>query len=263
MQYDVTDNERRDMSIQKIIIIHVIMCIAVVLFGCNLDDPVDYGERCPGVSYIMEGDFRCSRDNCVREGDFFVKEKCPKAQPYCIIIPDEEVYCASDCPKSTHTVENTANEDSEDDEERDEEWHLCEADTVEHCGPLRENCTSASGWKGGQCTADKKCVAEKCADTYRLDGGVCKLYSMCCGEYCAHCRDVRSNVTGNTWYCSGVDKTAECIEKCPSPMIICDGLCIDPDTDKKFCGADEKCKNYESCKDGLSCVQGTCKSTDD
>ncbi|MBQ9817798.1 MAG: hypothetical protein IJM59_10115 [Proteobacteria bacterium] len=248
------------MNIQKLITIHIVMFTAAVS-GCNLDDPVDYGEDCPGVVYIQEGAFRCSRDNCVRNGYFFEQEKCPESQPYCIMIPGEDVYCSSECPKRTHKVENTADEDGEK-KAGDKEWHFCEADTVEHCGDLRENCTSAGGWMQGECTADKKCEATTCTDTYRLDKGVCKLYSMCCGKYCAHCRDVRSDKTGNTWFCSGVGANAECIETCMPPMVNCDGLCIDPASDDYFCGADDKCKKYEKCGKGLGCYDGKCLGPD-
>ncbi len=40
---------------------------------------------------------------------------------------------------------------------------------------------------------------------------------------------------------------------CESPMLVCDGACIDPDTDRQHCG---ECG--ESCGPGGSCVNGDC-----
>ncbi len=237
------------MSIQKIGIITVVMCMSL-LVGCNLEDPIGYGEECPGVLYIQDGDNKCYRDDCGMDAAYFENERCPELQPFCIVIPGEDVFCASDCPKRTHIL----NDDNMTEDERGKEHHYCEADTTEHCGPLRDNCETA-GWVDGVCSEDYRCVATKCSDTYRLDSGVCVRYSLCCGMYCAQCG---VNQTGVKWFCSGVDEDSECIDSCLPPMVSCDELCVDPKTDNIFCGADDSCKNYKRCVDGQLCVAGAC-----
>ena len=192
-----------------------------ILSGCVLDSPIQYGESCPGVSYIKTGNDQCMLDSCSWGDIYFKVEMCPETQPFCIEIPDEEIYCASECPKGTHSFEDAQkNEDGE-------QSHDCEADTIEHCGPRRVNCAESSGWMRGSCK-NQQCIAEKCTESYRLDENTCKPYGLCCGRYCAHCTEVKDKETGKSWVCSGVDKAADCIKSCPEGQTNRDGLCIDP-----------------------------------
>ena len=176
------------MRIQPKVFISVIAGV-VLLTGCRLEDPAKFGENCAGFSYIQEDNGVCRRDECSKGNDFFKADKCPAEQPFCIIIPNEEAFCAAECTARTHEVVR----DTEQDIENDETFHFCEADTVEHCGQLRDNCTMLTGWVSGRCDEEQKCRAEKCADTYRLDFGVCKAYASCCGPYCAHCTDANND----------------------------------------------------------------------
>lgn len=71
-----------------------------------------------------------------------------------------------------------------------------------------------------------------------------------CGKAC----DATENCTGG-----------ECVPaKCPEEQIRCNGKCIDPLTDPKYCGADTLCVEYTDCTkksvDKL-CVGGTCASS--
>ena len=155
-------------------------------WGCRLENPLQFGEHCPGMSYIQESNGRCARGTCSQGNVYFEAERCPESQRYCIEIPGEEVYCSSECPDRTHEVNS---------DDAGAVEHICEADTVEHCGSKRENCSGLIGWGDGRCgkqtctSADCDetkmiCIAEKCLETYKLVSGVCKQYSMCCGAYC-------------------------------------------------------------------------------
>lgn len=201
----------------------------VVLSGCILEDLTQFGEACPGLSYIQKDDDKCERDSCSWGNLYFNVEKCPEDQPYCIAIPGDDVYCASLCPNNTHELSDEVLEELKDElleEDREGEVHRCEADTVWHCGSSRSNCAEESGWRSGKCE-DQQCVAEKCTEMYRADKGICKPYGACCGQYCAHCTDVKNKNTGKPWVCSGQDDTADCLETCPDGMNNRDGLCID------------------------------------
>lgn len=232
-----------------------VVIVFAALVGCSLEDPIVYGENCPGLLYILNGKEKCFRDDCGIDGAYFDNEKCPELQPFCIIKPDEDVFCASECPSRTHIL-NDENMTEEDDKS---EFHYCEADTVEHCGPLRDNCVT-DGWLKGECSDDFRCVAKKCSQSYRLDNNACVRYSQCCGMYCAQCS---VNQTGNKWFCSGLDDDSECIASCESPMVICDDLCIDPKTNNTFCGADDLCKKYKHCAKRQMCVDGSCVDSED
>ena len=47
-----------------------------------------------------------------------------------------------------------------------------------------------------------------------------------------------------------------CMHECSNGKVACDGDCIDPKSSPKYCGADEYCSGYESCK--LGCANGQC-----
>ncbi|MBN1774104.1 MAG: hypothetical protein JXB32_22790, partial [Deltaproteobacteria bacterium] len=55
-----------------------------------------------------------------------------------------------------------------------------------------------------------------------------------------------------------------CTTSCPTGQLVCDGRCIDPETDRSFCGASGACTGAdagETCLDGEVCVAGICATS--
>ncbi|MBN1769695.1 MAG: PD40 domain-containing protein, partial [Deltaproteobacteria bacterium] len=55
-----------------------------------------------------------------------------------------------------------------------------------------------------------------------------------------------------------------CATSCPGPQIECGGSCVDPDTDRAYCGASGDCTGAEAgaaCADGEVCVDGACATS--
>ncbi|MBQ9394683.1 MAG: hypothetical protein IJU23_04090 [Proteobacteria bacterium] len=107
----------------------------------------------------------------------------------------------------------------------------CEADDLNHCGSHTNDCTRISGWKTGSCY-DKRCIAEECAPGYHrapfIDSN--NKEAMTCEED----------------------------ESCKPGEVLCPGSCINPNTNKEFCGADPSCSSYIPCSDFEDCVEGKC-----
>lgn len=59
-----------------------------------------------------------------------------------------------------------------------------------------------------------------------------------------------------------------CMNACQSDRVACDGKCIDPDTDRTYCGAKNDCtsgqygccSDFKTCKDWEDCVDGACRN---
>ncbi len=127
------------------------------------------------------------------------------------------------------------------------------------------NCGSYSN-----CAADgKTCEAGACvggAPINDCDPGKVKCGADCIdpltnNKYCgadAACQNFTACIDGKT--CVG----GECSEipdagKCPDGLVKCGEACIDPQTNKSFCGADETCTSYSNCAaDGKTCEAGAC-----
>ena len=123
----------------------------------------------------------------------------------------------------------------------------CEPDDVNHCGSHLNDCTKISGWKSGDCI-DKVCFSEECAPDYHLaslvDDGeektICEGDTKdACGSINTKCRDDEVCVQGK---CA-----------CPMGKALCQGSCIDVQSDSANCGA---CDN--ACDIGLICSAGQC-----
>jgi hypothetical protein len=62
---------------------------------------------------------------------------------------------------------------------------------------------------------------------------------------------------GRNWFntpCPACDNNP-----CPSGMVDCGGICVDPMKDREYCGADEGCLNGAVCGDGEICINGVCE----
>lgn len=131
----------------------------------------------------------------------------------------------------------------------------CEADDVTHCGTHTNDCTKLAGWKSGSCF-NKECFAEECNVGYHL----VSLFDSDNKERTV-CEEDTNDACGSINTQCGKDEIClqgECKAKCQPDEVICDSSCINPQTDKKFCGADESCSNYITCSEFEDCIDRKC-----
>jgi hypothetical protein len=134
----------------------------------------------------------------------------------------------------------------------------------------------------GFCGASGNCSGVNdgavCPDGQVCSGGVCGLTcaspQIICGM---NCIDPATNRTfcGATGNCSGVNDGTVCAAgevcssgvcglTCASPQIICGMSCVDPTTNRTFCGATGNCSGVNDgtvCADGEVCSSGTCQTS--
>ena len=124
----------------------------------------------------------------------------------------------------------------------------------------------------------------KCGNGTTCSNGVCivadKSKVLCNGEfinpendprYCGargDCKDdnpVSWNYRGRI--CQGatpVCSNGRCVSACVGGQIVCDGRCVDPQTDMNYCGATGNCKDEnagERCTDGRICSGAVCATS--
>ncbi|MBQ9817076.1 MAG: hypothetical protein IJM59_06415 [Proteobacteria bacterium] len=90
--------------------------------------------------------------------------------------------------------------------------------------------------------------------------GTC-IDPMTDNKYCgadAACQNFTACVDGQA--CAGGECSAKPVDgKCPEGQVKCGEACIDPQTNKSYCGADAACAHYSDCAaDGKTCENGTC-----
>ena len=56
-------------------------------------------------------------------------------------------------------------------------------------------------------------------------------------------------------------ENGNCKDTCKSDQILCNGQCIDPQTDNRYCGAQKGCTNYTNCPSGNVCSVGECSES--
>ena len=91
-------------------------------------------------------------------------------------------------------------------------------------------------------------------------GGTC-ADPMTSIQYCGASGDCRGPLAGTQCtggeYCRG----GICVTECTSPLVICSGSCIDPFTNRAYCGASGDCMGTNTgtvCASTHSCVAGRC-----
>ena len=244
---------------------YLFITLAVVIAGCELEQPREFGDPCHQFSFIWtNGTDVISRDSDIpaEYAVNFQTDMCPKSAPFCIkllgdrigddIVP-EELFCSDrreSCPKDSHASPAG-----------------CERDTANHCGDTNMNCLDhQKGVNRAECIdgpAGKVCDIKGCLDTFALLDSQCKRGDECCGSYCDNCSQFDP-----TQYCFSLDAlNMECGLECPNyARLICNGVCINPDTNIAFCGSDESCKlHYCAADEGWrngSCIKGKCEASD-
>ena len=139
-----------------------------------------------------------------------------------------------------------------------------------NCGA--DSCDSAAGGAGGAgsgvaCADGEVCSAGSCTTS-------CPAGQLVCDNRCVE-------VSTNRDFCGATDCSAPatsgdkcdsgevcssgtCTTSCPSGQVVCGNRCIDPDTDRLFCGASDDCigvNDGESCGDGTICSAGSCETS--
>ncbi|MDX2087476.1 MAG: hypothetical protein SFX73_06490 [Kofleriaceae bacterium] len=130
---------------------------------------------------------------------------------------------------------------------------------------------------GATTCADDATDGDVCADGYVCDGGACALSCeaglLNCDGTCIdpgtdrlHCGATAcgADATDGEVCADGfVCNTGACELSCQSGLIDCNGTCIDPDTDRAFCGATacgDDATDGEVCADGFICNgSGACE----
>lgn len=143
----------------------------------------------------------------------------------------------------------------------------CETDGVYSCADTSSNARHC-GDCGVACAPGEACVDGQCFSN-------CPSGQIMCGEGIQRqCVDpLSSNLfCGASGDCEGVNAgsvcdrgnvcTSEgCRTSCTPGLIICEGQCINPQNDNKFCGATEGQCSEKKCPSGEVCTGGSCSAS--
>jgi hypothetical protein len=139
-----------------------------------------------------------------------------------------------------------------------------------HCGAT-DGCGESGGSSGEVCLAGQVCAGGVC--DISCPGGLVNCNDVCIDPETsqAHCGasegcDVMLDTAGESCAAGYVCIGGVCELSCPSGLVECEGACIDPDTNRQFCGATPGCGDGESsagaaCPDGFACASGLCSLT--
>ena len=117
------------------------------------------------------------------------------------------------------------------------------AEGGDYCPPNRTGEISFVQFPSGKCMHDNfaTCLGDDSRDAIALK--LCPLNAPKCAK------DAEDN-----YYC-----TQDCSALADGvPKSVCDGQCIDPQTDERYCGATETCESYTTCKANEECQNGQC-----
>ena len=156
-------------------------------------------------------------------------------------------------------------------------YELENKDNPECVSPANEKTCNATGCMNYTSCADSYiCVAENEGESYacKCPSGTVEIETTdATGETTKRCADPNemehcgiNNENKKGINCTTLSDAAlracngtSCV--CKPGYVECEGNCIDPLTEDKFCGVDEKCQNGATC-DGLqgqNCIQGRCE----
>lgn len=138
---------------------------------------------------------------------------------------------------------------------------------------LDEPCASGKLCRGGQCE-DDLCAGVRCSagESCSPADGSCVAAPTCIQAGCADgfiCDVVESGCVVDPCLattCGGqeVCEAGECVARCASGLVVCDDTCIDPRSNRRFCGASDECTGGDrgsACEDGEVCSLGKCSDS--
>ncbi|HET8934029.1 MAG TPA: MopE-related protein [Polyangiales bacterium] len=210
--------------------------------------------RCTGVMcndglVCDRTDGRCKQSSCL-----LPQFKCPTGQR-CVLL-DQQFGCEDD---------PCANRECEGDQ-------ACrDGECVKSCGAVR--CEAGKRCVDGDCVEDKctmscslmpevcdpesgDCVVAEglCGISGCVTGQVCNAVSGDCNE--DPCLRVHCPVGERC-----VPESGQCEQRCDTGRVYCDGECINPSSNRRFCGASGDCagdNDGDRCRSGLVCSLGEC-----
>ena len=191
-------------------------------------------ENCEHYTACDESSQNCSNGTCVNK-QFEQPKTCEiagqvKCVDTCIDPKTDQKYCGAD-DKCDHYT--TCNEFTE----------VCRGGTCVPKGTEEpQTCAIA-----GQVKCGDTCIDPKTSQKY-------------CGadENCTHytsCNESSQDCIGGTC----VNKQVDQPQNCNSGQVKCGNTCIDPKTNKQYCGADANCTHYTTCGDRYICDSGNCE----
>ena len=97
----------------------------------------------------------------------------------------------------------------------------------------------------------------------RSEDGRCPVNLVECADGCRDLRIDEANCGGCGLTCEAGERCVAggCQLSCPSGQVACAGRCIDPESDREFCGAQVDCAGGVACSAGELCSQGICALT--
>lgn len=107
----------------------------------------------------------------------------------------------------------------------------------------------ADGTCGYACPADQLDCGGRCVDP-ATDRMFCGASGDCSGA------GAGAVCAAGTW-CQG----GACLGTCPAGQLVCGNRCVDPETDRAYCGASAACTGGTSCGAGTLCSAGACIPT--
>lgn len=124
----------------------------------------------------------------------------------------------------------------------------CEGDDVGEVCPPGQLCS------GGAC-------APNCAEGLLACDGEC-VEPRSDVRYCGAANDCTGDDAGVACAFGELCVDGVCRVECAIDRVLCDGRCIDPQTDSRYCGADDDCMGRDAgatCGDGELCARGRCR----
>ncbi len=130
------------------------------------------------------------------------------------------------------------------------------ATDVFHCGSCATDCNGAPRVTGAVCSASR-CTVTACAfgyedcDAFAANG--CETGTQSDPLHCGSC----TNTCGVSQVCSA----GTCALACAPGLIVCDGRCVNPQSDVSYCGASGACTGGQRgavCRPGEACASGAC-----
>ena len=240
--------------------------IAVVLAGCTLDPPREFGQSCEKIQFIWaNGEAPVTPEQNKGYKFYFNNHVCPPNAPFCMTMIgdqiDDEVlenmhFCSDrreSCPTDAHSSSHPSG-------------GSCKRDTPKSCGIHEENCENdANGVEKAYCVdmpGGKECQPISCLESFALLDNACKSGNQCCGDYCKNCPQTEAS---HLCYPLEDGVTMECGNPCPDyASLACNGVCVDPMSSLTFCGSTDcqmhRCSNEPGWRSG-NCIKGKCQAS--